>query len=514
MPIPMRRFKWARGKKPRRMKDHLACFGGSVRTVMWSGLQTARITEMGESLSPLPLYHPILFNTTGSRYEQMAFHHAVSCTIQELGDYSSRYHFWREKVPLAGQHEAAVHHALIALGAMHWSFLLQDNVFIPPVITRLRHTIALRHYTLSMQLVQSLGPGTPLKTMKTTLMCCLIFISIENLSGHHVEALRHLQAGCRLLVSLRSIGTNYRNGSNPVPQDDELDELTNLFSRLALDASVFIDDDVLSHFSMFGHPETTAFSLPPPCPGSFVSAAAARDMLHQLEIAHDIFYERVFGEHDCQIACTDSDVKSRHEELPLEFGQRDIGMYRMIHQWFQWWSKSFDLYIATGDRQHLRQEEHLIMKLQLGQKTWAALLKDDSPSLDIGGIVSQSELEAIIEQAEKITNKTGPRYHPTFSFDAQVIISLWYVVAFATDIALMRRATKVLRELRLRGGLWDSIELAEVLEAIMVSWEQHGTHIRGYPGGLLSTAKTLSDFDMTCIKPTNSILILHDSLKA
>ncbi|RMJ16581.1 hypothetical protein CDV36_003744 [Fusarium kuroshium] len=444
----------------------------------------------------------------------MALHHAISYTVQHLGDLATRHDFWCINVPRTSHGVSAVRHALVALGAAHWSFLSRQSSALHSLREQQCLGLFLKHYNLAIRhLGPSMANAAP-QDMRTILMCCLIFICVENMRGRYDEALRHLKAGLRLLISLRPTsrvatlrhwgvcGTDTRQDvTDDIPQDDELDSLALLFSRLALDTSVLTDGDVVSHLEMLGQPESIQFPVSSGSPMPFSTAAAARDELHRFEIFHDIYYERVFRKN------------APNTDGPLEFDQEDKDIYRMLYHQYQWWRVCFDLYVETRRNSATPEEKDLIAKLRLNQLTWNALFKQDHWSLDLDPILVPGELEAIVEQAETIACSTSTRNHPVFTFDADIIPSLSYVGAFSDDPDLLRRLVKVLRKLKVREGPWDSDELAEIYEGVLVAREQYGQVISGYPGGLLSVAEALAALGLPCVKPTNSILRLSSSIK-
>ncbi|KAM5350819.1 hypothetical protein ACJ41O_007324 [Fusarium nematophilum] len=470
------------------------------------------------TLAPPPVHHqPRFGDFAGSPLEKMAFHHAVSYAVQHLGDFGTRHSFWCENVPRTSHDVAAVRHALIALGAAHWSFLSKQDSLLQSREQQCLN-LFLKHYNLAIRhLAPAMSKAATPRNMRTVLMCCLIFICVENLRGRYDEALRHLRAGSRLLVCLRPTNNTsqvatlthwgvcgsdiYKDDVYIAPQDDGLGDLTLLLSRLALDASVLMDDEILSHLAVFGHPDSHQFPGSAVHPAPFRTGAAARDELHRFEIFHDVFYQQVFQNN------------SADTDAPLEFSDADKNLYRIMYERFRWWSACFDLYAESSMQSITPEEQHLVSKLQVHQRAWDALLKQDHWSLDMDGAIIPGELEAIVEQAEAIAGSSNPRHHPVFTFDADIIPSLSYVGAFSDDPELLRRLVKVLRELRVREGPWDSEELAEIYEGVLVAREQYGREISGYPGGLLSVAEALAPLELPCIKPTNSILRLSASMR-
>ncbi|KAH8897192.1 hypothetical protein GQ53DRAFT_506788 [Thozetella sp. PMI_491] len=413
-----------------------------------------------QSLSTFPSAFPL---------EGLCLHHAISSTASVLSDSSSLPHFWRDVVLPLSHSETSIKHALIALGAAHRAFLSPETTQFD-AFTLQQYNLAIRHITALMK-------DPSITNSSTTLVCCLLFVCLENLRGRYEEAVRHLRAGSRLLCHLNE-DTRSDLASQPaacprtIQNKSQIDDIALMFSRLGIDTGLLIEDQVVTHLSLYSKPadlDDGNACIP------FPDAATAMGELRQVEIDTDIvccshpncFHEQcIFPEGNQCYPCPNGGMSWGREDASPE--------QKAVYQRFCRWSERFDLYLESlKSRPHSAEEGRQAMLLSLQQKTWRPFFEDDDAFQNPMTPSQKSVLEDILRHAELIIKTGNYSSHPVFSFDANVLPCLGMVVYFSRDPDLIRTIVALLRSINLREGLWDSRELADFYEAEFMTKTDH-----------------------------------------
>lgn len=152
--------------------------------------------------------------------------------------------FWTEKVLQLCHKDAPIRHATIAIGALArslevTSFPTRLSLSGFPQIDQQNldehHRYALRQYSLSIASLRAiLGDGR--RHLRTSLTCCVLFMTFEALQGCYEGALTHLRGGSRLLADWRTArrGQSSRLSQDSLSeiQDGLVDDLGRMFARL------------------------------------------------------------------------------------------------------------------------------------------------------------------------------------------------------------------------------------------------------------------------------------------
>jgi hypothetical protein len=114
-------------------------------------------------------------------------------------------------------------------------------------------------------------------TIRLNLVCCLLFIFLENLRGNYAESTRHIKAGSTLLISaLGSEGLASQGVVHPGMGDmDELHAMKTMFSRFGADVSSLNNEDLVSHRKPFGPSLPLIFFHKDPAVGPFPDLSTA-----------------------------------------------------------------------------------------------------------------------------------------------------------------------------------------------------------------------------------------------
>jgi len=160
------------------------------------------------------------------------YHHCAVPTISTSFDKD----FWA-RIPLQlAQNERSVRSALLALSCLNKSETgtLKDarsGLLIPA-----KQKDMLLHYNKSVKLLVR-RISEPSYTPEVGLVCCLLFVCIENLRGNYTTAMDHYKSGLNILASHRKKQLR----SSPRPQADHMIEhvLTPIYARMLLTAIAF-----------------------------------------------------------------------------------------------------------------------------------------------------------------------------------------------------------------------------------------------------------------------------------
>ncbi|KAB5536152.1 hypothetical protein GE09DRAFT_905506, partial [Coniochaeta sp. 2T2.1] len=173
--------------------------------------------------------------------------------------------FWNRVTPQTSHPDEAVKHAVIALGAAYQLFQLNDHeqnhekrtgkVLHMGTADEFTHenleVFTIQQYNKSIcRLQRHLGSSSP-ESIQVTLICCLAFICLETMRGHHEAAVTHLTNGLNILQSIPTkdfdfladlSGDNAPGGPRGYPYSTvcDMQDIIDLFGRLEVSACFFV----------------------------------------------------------------------------------------------------------------------------------------------------------------------------------------------------------------------------------------------------------------------------------
>lgn len=395
----------------------------------------------------------------GSPPEKSLFLHVNQCTVRDLIGYSTDLSaFWRDYVLPIGHTIDPVRHALISLGASHKSFLLRRTPGMPPTETQSYDNLAIQQYNKAISdLTPIMGDPSPLD-VQAILICCLVFVCIDNLNGRHGVALRHLRAGADLLSSMQDTtpASPAEEASTPGQltatrcDTSSLSGISDMFERLSLDTSILMDDPPI-HRQSFRAPNT----------GPFLTSSAVRDELRRI----DLEFHQLWNPEDADSCCMgvlDGNC-GQVGDRPCGDMERLCPGFQNICDRFDSWESRFDQYLESINHTPASDGEfNEAMVLTLHRKIWQALLKQ-GPCCDKP--LAREDFEGILDQAELVVPAVGGGSHPMFTFEADTVPPVSFVVSFCEDDDLRRRGIAMLRWINRTEGAWDSQRMADMCEA-------------------------------------------------
>jgi len=109
--------------------------------------------------------------------------------------------FWQRRVLQASKTEPSIRHAVIAIGAIHQDFISRHENYSHSQ-DHLIKSFGFHQYTIAISHLHKLM-ATETQRLDITLMCCILFICFDCISGNHDSAIIHLKAGLKILEDIK-----------------------------------------------------------------------------------------------------------------------------------------------------------------------------------------------------------------------------------------------------------------------------------------------------------------------
>lgn len=194
------------------------------------------ILKTGPSLGDILIRsYALPYKVPGSQEERRALHYFTISAAEDIWGYFSA-DFWTRSILQRCQHSAPVRHAVVALSCLHWEYIVSS---VQDTFTASAHTVSA--YTKSMTSLRRYAMLCTAPDLMVVLMCCAAFFCFELIRGEQGAALRHLQGGVNVLQQWRK---DSLASSSAKAQEDDRRKLTDVFTRLNLQASAFDDGKV------------------------------------------------------------------------------------------------------------------------------------------------------------------------------------------------------------------------------------------------------------------------------
>lgn len=413
------------------------------------------------------------------------FHHAREYTIKNF-DAASCSKFWNTFVlPLAHTTEP-VKHALCALGGAHRRFLTRYQAYSTCSSSAAEYElVSIQKYNQAIEHMRPLMLENTEASLQTTLICCVIFISIESLHGRYNDAIRHLHAGCQLLNSLQG-RINLKQGHlTQIHYEGTGSTAYNLFGMVAemllrLGQNVAVYEGSDTFFDL---------KLPPRVMNMGSSQQPFADLIEAdtlLDHVGDI-YDSFITDPRLQVVPVDGSSGS-----PCLLGpsivERKMALSAARFA-FSIWNSRYEATKATQRYQNSSFEEKQgLAFLDMHQAIWAALVKLETIEQDL----STDDCRLILQRASIIIDLEGNKASPVYAFNGYLIPALSIVCGSCQDVDVQRRGISLLRKLRRREGIWDSQEVADIYENMIAADEQNMVDWDTLPWGIPQLAAQLS----------------------
>ncbi|KAL5593010.1 hypothetical protein FOBRF1_012112 [Fusarium oxysporum] len=414
------------------------------------------------------------------------FYHARQCIMLDFEAFSGQ-EFWQDFVLPCAHSIEVVKYALCALGGAHRHFLVRNQkeptqLTINAEIER----VAIQKYNQAiMQLRLLMLDNSSITSIGTTLICCIVFIAIENLYGRYTNSIHHLNAGCQLLNSLRA---EQRPKDAPPPSESPINShhpsstvaslASDIFWRMGQKVAAYTGDYVFTAL----HRASTDIDMGDP-QKPFPSMSNAAKLMDHVTDSYDGFLLEC-GPETWQVQESPQSVPS----AVLAFNARK-GAMDLVRASFRVWSARFDLLKSRVRQLRLSSTEHQqFALLSVHQTVWASLTKLETMEDDFG----IEDAENIMDRVEILINVQGNKPQPVFAFDGYMVPVLSLVCSSCREPRIQRRAIALLRALRRREGVWDSLEVADIYEYKLALQNRNRVDWDSLPWGIPQLATDLS----------------------
>ncbi|KAF5692412.1 cytochrome-b5 reductase [Fusarium denticulatum] len=370
--------------------------------------------------------------------ERMYFQHFLQFTTTQLSLSSGSTNFWlRYALPIGYQFES-IRYSMIAVGASHRLFMAkslghsdQDGL----------ESFATHQYNKAIATIVPSMTASP--DLHVIMICCLLFISFEGLTGRYDELLQHLSAGISLFCS-----------ELPSSTDEErtmTTKLAEMFCRLGVESSNFMDGDpsVSGMEKWYRSGKTQDLQSPKP----FSNLDEASSALRQLDV---LFEEKVWhyeGSDDPNEDILEEATKKLQDALDQWISRLDA-LYELRKE---------DIAIEGEQQYH---------NLRLRQRYWQMTI--DLYSSDEANARPET-FEPFLAAAKEAAAPFIALKQPTFSLDGDLISGLTFVASTTEDDETKVQVLDLLWRLNRREGLFDSrdiVEMYELTRALETSTEE------------------------------------------
>jgi hypothetical protein len=382
---------------------------------------------------PVPLREqPCLNDTDGD-----LFHHAQFFIIHYLADLSDSADFWYRYAMPISHAITPLQFVICALGAAHRHFLSSGPAGCTTIdnAIQLTEVAAIEKYNEAIAHIKAYTSAcvSHLDTNCKIIMCCLIFVTIENLLGRHEQSVQHLQAGTGLLAT-----STFSSLPN---QNSELkNALLRVFYQLGKDAAIYGGHDTLGDM---------VHLIPPPDLGSryepFKSDEEAWGLLLGLVVVYDsamasfahVAKARSFGDPEPNVVAGE------------QFPSNEQAALSKTREAFKVWDQRYELFQkAMNNIQSQHRDEYRVNLISLHHAIWVTLVKMSTFS----DHVPIEDYIKILSRVEKIGPSWRPQANPTFGLGGDLVPVLAFVCASCEDQEVRTRSIAMLRSLRKREG--------------------------------------------------------------
>jgi hypothetical protein len=445
--------------------------------------------------SSMTLYRPSL-HLPMQQQEGLYFQLFRTHTANELSGYFDSV-FWTRTVLQECHSEAAIRHAVVALGALYKT--LEKSSESPPsspsdvsnpMDGAYRHwEVAVKQYSDACQALFLLN-NQDQKYNRVRLMSSVLLACFDSFIGDHKQAIKQIQAGLCLLEQLR---VERRRAFLPSPEEPVEDELVQMFTRLAIQAKSY---DMAFHFPqpyvIKLTPQMPADPASPPSEASSPSSVSASWIPEQFT---SLLEARTAWDKLCERMMKFTEMLFNHTSgngpmgvLPRSLKQYGLGFKNQLESWSDAFEHILESRTAPGVSFQEKAGIAVLKMCQImGQVLFMMTFSDSESQFDL----FQSQFKAIVDFGSEVVGDEerraaakrcpDPRFcrhrqnhapdifggheyaachiKPSFSADLGIVPPLYVVATKCRNPVIRRQAIQLLTSSARREGMWDS-ELA------------------------------------------------------
>ncbi|KAL6921034.1 hypothetical protein FSST1_005060 [Fusarium sambucinum] len=383
-------------------------------------------------LTLIPLGAPIHDVPSFTSHESPYFQHFLQLTASQLSLSAESTNFWiRYVLPMGHKHES-IRYSVVAVGASHRLFMARANGH--PNIDEIQNFMIQQYNKAIASIIPSMTANSA-QNLHVVMICCLLFISFERLTGRYDEFLKHLRAGLALFHSkLPSSTFEDRMITN---------KLAEMFCRLQVESSNFMPpNEATSGVTQWYRKNATQDSQ---SVGSFSSLDEVSLVLRQLDVLQD--------EKPWHYECSDEGDKER---LMAEASHK-------LQESLDEWTVRLDAFCHLKPGGLSEREVQQYDNLCLRQSYWQMVIDSYEKTDDEAG-PSLKVFEPFLAAARKAAAPILALQQPTYSLDGDLISGLTFIATVTKDEEVKVQALDLLWRLNRREGLLDSRDVVEMHE--------------------------------------------------
>lgn len=488
----------------------------------------------------MTLYRPSTFPFT--QQEGLYFQLFQTHTAGELSGYFDSV-FWSSLVLQECHTEAAIRHAVVALGALYKT--LDKHSESPPtspsasvdvdhVDSAYRHwEVAVRSYSNACTSLFSVA-GQDINANRTRLMASVLLACFDSFIGDHKQAIKQIQNGLALLEEVRA---QRRREFIPRPEEPVEDEIIQMFTRLAIQAKSY---DMAFHFPK---PYVIQLIQPSTDPTSPSSDGGSPVSLHQepipeqfsslreARLSWDTLCERAFRFMETMFSSANKNGPMG--VLPANLQQFGLGFKHHIEAWSDAFEHILSARAAPGVSSQEKAAIAVLKMCQImGQILFLMTFSDSEAKFD----VFQPHFQAIVDLGREVVGDeerraaerrcpdpqtcrhhkehdsdifggyeyTASHIKPSFSADMGIVPPLYVVATKCRSPIIRRQAIQLLRSSSRREAMWDSELSARIGTWIMEIEEEDDSAVNSAtsPGASFSDTSGASPVYTTGSSPS------------
>ncbi|KAH8893092.1 hypothetical protein GQ53DRAFT_122989 [Thozetella sp. PMI_491] len=451
-----------------------------------------------------PLLQPSAGTIPGTENERRFFHCFRAATQEGVTiQVDTVASFWANLAPRLAHHDEAVRHALIALGATYHFFKLTKEGSRSVSSSRYQsayqgqiqkfEVFIIRNYNLAISKLRSCIASPQSGAVISALVCCIVFVCLENLRFNLGAAITHLKNGAQIMdkaFDLRrlfnpSLSRHPATKDRPVSalvSDDELRDVAICFRHLEISTRLF------------------AFDVPLTVTRRFYDSSRLDDsscvavMFTSLDDAH-----RAVSELVNDVMGYDSEI-TRHRGDPVFWSTpRAVKRHGRLLQRANDVLDRYKSFMtsanapAPGTRESASCYQDFVHTV-----TMRGMVELMPPDISAQHQQANRLLE-VVHYAEKLFREMRAIRQKLnspldFTVEPGVVAALYYGCVYTTDLELKERILGLLSECTAREGPWDGRSLVKVVQLCSKMDEQAGSLRAG------SRSLTRWGSDMDCYR--------------
>jgi hypothetical protein len=369
--------------------------------------------------------------------------------------------FWSQSVLQLSTREPCVRHAIVALGALHEAFDEERQVgkTLETDLQRVAKSraFAYEYYAKAITVLNSYIHAHSWKGLDVSLLCCILCVGFEWLSGNNRAASMHLSSGLLVLrqwSEKRSSVTPGISYSSPAGHFIR-GQMAPLFTRLTIQASTL-----------------DANRLPPLPWSSEIEEARLKSTEHRGAVA---------ARSDIDVVLSGAYLQPENfASLFPNYVMKEETRAYSISKLTEWYGRYHEYIYKLGahwDPTAIFPPDKLCLTL------WHTLL---TVMLNTSHTANQKVYDAFLPHFQYMvtlakqlldvplsSSQDCGSSHASFKIDMETIPMLYFVGSKCRDPLVRRRALTLLRSAARREGLWDSFAHVRLLEE-MVKTEEEG----------------------------------------